>query len=189
MPASEPVSSSASPSGRRLGWEGNPDMMSVPHDPVVTSDADVAEQSLRVHLKPTTPDLGGTGHVDGAWWPRSRDLTAELPTLIAALATRLGAVERVAYNLDEWPAAVRRFEVGAKRVRLEGFHSQGTDTVDAIGTHGRVTILVIPPGKSAETAKKIALAAADGHNTESVDTLLARAAGGDGMRRAQRPPA
>ncbi|TDP96209.1 hypothetical protein EV186_104191 [Labedaea rhizosphaerae] len=151
-------------------------MVSVPHDPVATSEANAAEQSLRVHLKPTAPNPEGPGHVDGAWWPRSRDLAAGLPTLIAALATRLGAVDRVAYNLDEWQSAARRIEGGANRVRLEGFHSQGTDTVDVIGPRGRVTILVIPPARSAETAKTIALAAADGRNTDSVGTLLARGA-------------
>lgn len=142
--------------------------------PVTTPDADAAEQSPRVQLKPATPDPGGTGHVDGAWWPRSRDLTAELPVLLATLATRLGTVERVAYNLDEWQPAGRRLDGEGTRVRLDGFHSQLAGTVDVIGPRGRVTILVIPPEQPAESARTIALATADGRNVDPVDVLLAR---------------
>jgi hypothetical protein len=35
--------------------------------------------TLRLKLKPKAPT---TGYVDGAWWPRSRDLSAELPALL-----------------------------------------------------------------------------------------------------------
>lgn len=39
---------------------------------------------VRLQLKPEGPT---TGFVDGAWWPRSRDLAAELPSLATALRT------------------------------------------------------------------------------------------------------
>jgi hypothetical protein len=160
-------------------------MTSVPHNPAVASDADSAEQPSRVSLKPAPPTPGDDpGHVDGAWWPRSRDLAAELPALFAALTTRLGTIERMAYNLDEWRPAVRHLETGASRVKLGGFHYQGANTIDVLGTHGsRVTLLVVPPDTSDATAKKIALAAADERNVEHVDTLLARVGGRNGMPR------
>src|SRR4051812_35019694 len=41
----------------------------------------------RLELKPNFPR---TGFVDGGWWPRSRDLRAELPDLIASLSAQLG---------------------------------------------------------------------------------------------------
>src|SRR6476620_8200001 len=53
----------------------------------------------RLNLK---PESATTGFVDGAWWPTSRDLAAEMPSLIAALADRVGTVERVSYNIDAW---------------------------------------------------------------------------------------
>ena len=148
-------------------------MTSVPHDSAPSSDADTAEQPQRVHLKPAAPDPGGTGYVDGAWWPRSRDLAAELPVLVEALATRLGAVERVSYNLEEWQSAARRFTTGTACIRLDGFRHQGTDTVDVIGVRDRVTVLVIPPETSAEQARAVALATSEGSNVESAGTLLA----------------
>ena len=52
----------------------------------------------RLRLKPKAER---TGHVDGAWWPWSDDLTKELPDLLAVLSVRLGPIERVMYNLGE----------------------------------------------------------------------------------------
>jgi len=157
-------------------------MTSVPHDPAL-SEADPAEQSPRVHLKPATPDPGNPGYVDGAWWPRSRDLTAELPALFTALATQLGAIERMAYHLGEWQHTDRLLETSSARVRLGGFRFQSANTVDVVGAGRRITLLVVPPETSPADAEKIALAAADGHNIEPVDRLLALVAGRNGMPR------
>jgi hypothetical protein len=157
-------------------------MMSVPSEPV-DYEAKPAEPS-RVRLKPTTSTLRNSGYVDGAWWPRSRDLTAESPALFAALAARLGGVERMAYHLGEWQQADRRLEVGAMRVRLGGFNHQSANTVDIVGSAGqRITLLVVPPETSSANAEKIALAASDGQNVDPVAVLLARVAGRNGMPR------
>ncbi|HVW42390.1 MAG TPA: DUF5994 family protein, partial [Amycolatopsis sp.] len=64
--------------------------MSGPHATTLTtrSASKVTEQprpALRLRLKPKAPT---TGYVDGAWWPRPRDLSAELPALLAVLAVR-----------------------------------------------------------------------------------------------------
>lgn len=159
-------------------------MTSVPHDPAVTSDADPLEQSSRVQLKPATPTTGDPGYVDGAWWPRSRDLRVELPALFAALAARLGVVERMAYNLGEWHTVERRLEIGGDRIKLGGFHSQAANTIDLTGRDGRrVTLLVVPPDTPVATARKISQAAADERNVERADTLLGRVAGRNGMPR------
>lgn len=159
-------------------------MTSVPRDPATSSEATAAEQSSRVQLKPAEPTTEVSGHVDGAWWPRSRDLAAELPALFAALAARLGVIERMAYNLNEWLPAGRRLQAGTSRVSLGGFRYQGANTIDVVGTRRRrVTLLVVPPDTSAETARAIASAAADQHNVEPVDSLLARVAGRNGIPR------
>jgi uncharacterized protein DUF5994 len=182
MPAIRLVSSSAAPSGRFLAARrGSADMTSVPHDPATVPEAEPAGQSSRVHLKPS-PSTKNPGYVDGAWWPRSRDLSAELPGLFTALAERLGVVARMAYNLDEWQPAACRIESDGASVRLGGFHYQGANTVDVTGADGvRVTLLVVPPDTAAATARKIAKAAADESNVEPADTLLARVAGRNGM--------
>ena len=61
-----------------------------------------------------------TGFVDGGWWPRSDDLAAELPELLAQMSTAGYQVRRVAYNLDAWDPAPRRLTVAGRVVRLGG---------------------------------------------------------------------
>jgi len=55
----------------------------------------------------TTHDRQGV--LDGAWWPRSRDIGAELPALIAALAEYAGPVTRVGLDADAWEELTTRF--------------------------------------------------------------------------------
>ena len=54
------------------------------------------------------PKARMTGHVAGAWWPHSDELSKELPDLLAVLSVRLGDVARVTYHLDEWAKAPRK---------------------------------------------------------------------------------
>jgi hypothetical protein len=128
-------------------------------------DADV-----RLRLKPATPP---SGHVDGSWWPRSRDLAAELPTLLTAVSDRLGSTERVSYHLGDWAPVGRSIDVGGGfAVRLSGFHFQQRDTIDVLGPQKPITLLVIPPETSPQTADDALAAAAQPGNTDTVDALL-----------------
>ncbi len=61
-------------------------------------DATRGVHTPRFRLKPTAH---ASGYVDGAWWPRSDDLTTELPGLIAVLSIRLGALPK-AISLSCW---------------------------------------------------------------------------------------
>jgi Family of unknown function (DUF5994) len=63
-------------------------------------------EPLRLKLKPKTAIA--VGQVDGAWWPRSRDLALELRALLAVLAVRLGRIERVTYHLGDWDPSARK---------------------------------------------------------------------------------
>lgn len=150
-------------------------MMSGPHLRIVTPPAMMAIeppwQTLRLTLKPQAP---ATGYVDGAWWPWSRDLSAELPALVAVLAIRLGGVLRVSYNLATWDAAPRRLDVNGRWLRLGGFHAQHAHTVDVIGANGaRLTLLVLPPGADPDAAHRTLITASRRDNVDSVDGLLA----------------
>ena len=74
------------------------------------------EHTPRLRLKPKAPQ---SGHVDGAWWPHSDDLAAELPDLLAVLSVRLGRIDRVLYNVNEWAKPPsRKLETGGRLVRL-----------------------------------------------------------------------
>lgn len=87
------------------------------------------KSAVAAHRMSVKPDGPTTGDVDGAWWPGSRDLAIELPTLLAA---GLGWVERVTYNLSVWKPAPRRLAADGRVVRLEGFRSQPADVLTVV---------------------------------------------------------
>jgi len=148
-----------------------------------TTPPSTRHTQLRLRLKPKAP---ATGYVDGAWWPRSRDLTTELPALAEVLAVRLGRIERVAYALAAWDTAPRRFEVDGFRVRLEGFTYQDQNIIHVTGSNrGRVSLLVIPPDMTDTAGHEALMTAAHRGNTDRPEDILATVA----VRLpAQRPP-
>ncbi len=77
------------------------------------------EHTPRLRLKPKAAQ---SGYVDGAWWPQSDDLAAELPDLLAALSVRLGRIDRVMYNFNEWAQASAKLATGGR-----GYGSTDTD--------------------------------------------------------------
>jgi hypothetical protein len=139
-------------------------MLSGPH--VRVSPAPVGSQPLRLSLKPPAPT---TGHVDGGWWPRSRDLATELP----ALDVRLGPVYRVAFAIASWGPTPRRVEVDGRRVGLDGFHFQDKDIVHVRGLDGRrVSLLVVPPEATDSAGHDAVLAAGRRDNADDPATIL-----------------
>jgi hypothetical protein len=126
-------------------------------------------EPLRLRLKPKGQT---TGWVDGGWWPRSRELGAELPGLLAVLAVRLGRIERVSYHLGDWGPTLGKISCGGGVVRLEGYRAQHADTMDVLAAGQRVTLLVVPPETSAQTAHAALMAAGHRGNTNDVGTLL-----------------
>jgi Family of unknown function (DUF5994) len=156
--------------GGVLPGDGSTDMGSVSTTAGPTSLAGrVKNPRLRLRLKPKGPT---TGWVDGGWWPRSRDLAAELPGLLAVLAVRLGRIERVAYHLGDWGPTLHRLSCAGGVVRLEGYRAQHADTVDVLGAAQRVTLLVVAPETSAQTGHAALMAAGHRGNTGDVETLL-----------------
>jgi hypothetical protein len=126
--------------------------------------------ALRLRLKPNEP---GTGYVDGAWWPRSRDLAVELPGLLAVIAIRLGAIDRVVYDLGAWQPAPRRMTVQRRPVHLDGYRSQPVNTLYLIGLHrNRMVLLVIPPETDAGYAHSTMQTAAHPNSVLTANQLL-----------------
>jgi hypothetical protein len=122
---------------------------------------------VRLRLKPEGPH---SGYVDGAWWPRSADLTTEIPELLAALETRIGPVDRVLYKLSEWAHAPAKLPVGTRRIRLDGYRIQPPHTVEVLGfNRNRVVLLVVPPDASPAHAESTMSAAAAPVQTTTID--------------------
>ncbi|MFG1934695.1 DUF5994 family protein [Mycobacterium sp. NPDC048908] len=128
------------------------------------------EHTPRLRLNPRAPV---SGHVDGAWWPRTDDLTAELPDLLAVLSVRLGAVDRVLHNLSEWAQMPKRLTTGGRAVRLDGYRRQPANTLQVLGLgREKILLLVVPPHTDADIAHEAMMTAASPNDATSVSDLL-----------------
>ena len=128
------------------------------------------EHTPRLRLKPKAPP---TGHVDGAWWPRSDDLPSELPDLLAVLSVRLGAITRVMYNSTDWAKAPASLQTGGHEVQLEGSDLQQTSTLEVFGADGKkIHLVVVPHQFDPDIAHQAMMAAAAPNDASTVDDLL-----------------
>jgi Family of unknown function (DUF5994) len=128
------------------------------------------EHTPRLRLKPKAPQ---SGYVDGAWWPHSEDLTAELPDLLSVLSVRLGPIGRVIYNLNEWAKPPAKFTTGGRTVRLDGYRLQPVNTVEVLGfNRNKIVLMVVSPHADPDQAHAIMMTAAGPNNAATVESLL-----------------
>jgi hypothetical protein len=128
------------------------------------------EHTPRLRLKPKAPQ---SGYVDGAWWPHSEDLTAELPDLLSVLSVRLGPIGRVIYNVNEWAKSPAKFATGGRTVRLDGYRLQPVNTVEVLGfNRNKIVLLVVSPHADPDQAHAIMMTAAGPNNAATVESLL-----------------
>lgn len=113
--------------------------------------------------------------LDGAWWPRSRNLSDALPGLVQELHRRGIRVTRVAYNREAWEPAPRRLAADGRIIRLGWFRSIDPQLLNLTGdfTRGRLDLLVIPPDTGAAAAEQASAAAVDRTNRRTPTALLA----------------
>jgi hypothetical protein len=124
----------------------------------------------RLRLKPKAPR---SGYVDGAWWPHSEDLTAELPDLLSVLSVRLGPIGRVIFNVNEWPKPPAKFATGGRTVRLDGYRLQPVSTIEVLGLNrNKIVLLVVSPRADPQQAHAIMMTAAGPNDASTVAGLL-----------------
>jgi len=120
----------------------------------------VAAPAARLALK---TDSSSRGLLDGAWWPRSRDLLSELPALTDVLDPLWGRITRIAVNPKYWPVIPRKVPVDGHIVKV-GWFTQEIDPHKLLllsyGT-GRWDLLIIPPETGADSAARLMAAASD----------------------------
>ncbi|GAA2318994.1 DUF5994 family protein [Streptomyces caniferus] len=129
---------------------------------------------LRLLLAPagTAPAL-----LDGAWWPRSRDLMAELPSLTAFLDPLWGRITHVTVNPTFWPVIPRKVPVKGHVVGV-GWFKEEQDPHKLLllsYTTGRWDLLVIPPETGPATAARLMTEAADPFGTLTASGLMGAA--------------
>ena len=114
--------------------------------------------------------------VNGAWWPRSRNLTAELPALIAVLDQAWGQINRVTVNVRMWADIPRKVRTGSHIVRVGWFDAeQDPNDICLLSYHhgGRWDLLVVPPELDSDAAGRLMATAADTSNKQTASALLA----------------
>lgn len=134
-----------------------------------------------------TPKTTLAGLLDGAWWPRSRDLAAEIPPLVEALEGNFGRVTRVMVNPTTWPVVPHKVPVTGHVVHVGWFTEQDPDKLILLSyTVGRCDLLVIPPETEPAAAARLMDAAAIPGSVLTAGVLMAdEAATGRGMRDAR----
>ncbi|QIG44913.1 hypothetical protein G5V58_20950 [Nocardioides anomalus] len=137
--------------------------MTASPDQATTSSTGSPRDPLRVQLR-DTPEAG---HVDGGWWPRSRDLRAEAADLIDHLPTEVGRVHRLLFSRPDWDDGVvdgkgrRRIEAARGPVKTGSFPGDDTHQMILVLASGRqLRLLVIPSDTDPAEAEQQLRAAA-----------------------------
>ena len=132
-------------------------------------------ESARISFIPAGTDRH---RLDGAWWPRSRDLRSELPALIAALDLRFGRIDAVTVNGSMWPEVPRRVAVAGRTLRVGWFSTeQHPNEICVLTTQGgRWDLLVVPPACEFSEAARLMAAASAPFDRHTANALLAEAA-------------
>lgn len=124
----------------------------------------------RLELEPT---MSREGVFDGAWWPRSNHVLAELPDLITALGAHFGRIVRVGLDTSAWDGVPRSVPANGLTIRINWF--TGSDATISVtrGFQDHFLLLVVPPGTaSATAASAMAGASATGNHTPAAELLL-----------------
>jgi hypothetical protein len=149
-------------------------MLSPPTPQPTDSAPSPAPQPARISFRqPVSAD----GFIDAAWWPRSLDLTVELPPLLDILWTSAREVTRITYHLAAWKPAPSRLQIEGRRVRLGGFATSDPLTVrlSAPRSRERIDILVIAPDTDPALAERILRLASQAEGPYRAGEILARA--------------
>ncbi|WKX71304.1 DUF5994 family protein [Streptomyces sp. XD-27] len=108
-----------------------------------------------------TPAGAPPGLLDGAWWPRSRDLFRELPALTDRLDRCWGRITHVTVNPTHWPVIPPKVPVTGHTVHVGWFTDEQDPHKLILLSYnaGRWDLLVIPPETGAASAARLMSAA------------------------------
>lgn len=113
----------------------------------IPSGTTSTSHGLRLHLSDPAP----SGRVDGAWWPRSRDLHREAADLLDHFPEANGRISRLLFSRPDWDNAgqggrgVRTIRAARGPVKVGSFPSDDTHLMILSMTSGqRLKLLVIP---------------------------------------------
>lgn len=143
--------------------------------PVPASDPGARrDEPLRLALR----DGPRSRAVDGAWWPRSRDLAVEVADLVDHFPSDVGRISRLLFSRPDWEPgddgeSVLAVRAGRGMVKVGSFPDDDTHVVVLkMSTGEPLRLLVVPADLDAELAPRVMALAADATNTRSPRSLL-----------------
>lgn len=95
-------------------------------------------------------------HIAGVWWPRSRHLDHELPTVIPTIGVRLRTLTRISYSTSDWDRREPQMEIMGDLVELEPAHPSGL--IVFAGPNATIAFGLIAPNTTQQQAERTATA-------------------------------
>jgi hypothetical protein len=144
----------------------------VPPAPAGVPAGPAAENSSpRVRLTLSTST--GFSALDGAWWPRSRNLETELADLVDHFPATSGRIVHAVYSGPDWRPAPRRIKVKQGVIKVGSFPTDDSHRILlTLSSREILHILVIPPHSSPVLALAVMVTAASPGNRDSAATVL-----------------
>jgi Family of unknown function (DUF5994) len=104
---------------------------------------------------------GGPVRIDGAWWPRSRDLAKELPPLLAVLDSRWGRISYLTVEDSAWLDGPAAMVLGGHTLRINRSVSANHRNAVCLLCPGvgRCDLVVLPPETATHQARGLMAAA------------------------------
>lgn len=115
----------------------------------------------------------GRGALDGGWWPRSRDATAELTELVKALSVPPDTVVRLRVDTGDWDEIPRRLFAGGRVTRVGWLPNLDHLVTVTFGRMDEIMLLVVPPGAAEDAATSALEMAAVGSDSVRPQEILA----------------
>lgn len=144
--------------------------MATSNRPIQTAVVPAARTPLRLRLA-EDPDRE---HLDGGWWPQSRDLAVELADLAEHFPPSVGRIVRALISPPDWDTAVRQVPVAGSYLKVGSFPRDDTHLIH-IKTSDKTSLrfLVIPPSMSLSEGEEALEAAATWVTPSSAGQALA----------------
>ena len=124
--------------------------------------------ATRAPIRLLLRDGASADHLDGAWWPQSRDLQTEAADLVDHFPPLTGYINRLLFSRPDWDnpvvdgRGIRRIRARRGPVKVGSFPSDDTHLmVLTLSTGQRLRIRVIPPDTDSSEAQRQMHAVAD----------------------------
>ncbi len=115
-----------------------------------------------------------SGPLDGAWWPRSRDLQREAPILVDGFPLERGRISRLLVSAPDWDRTGAHVQAQRGQVNVGRFPGDDCHVVVlSLGGGTRLRLLVIDASTGAGTAERLMSQASAPGNRRDAAALLA----------------